>query len=627
MMRDYQCYKYCPLVGNSIRLLGLSATDGYSNTLKTVNVNEAPPYFALSYSWGQQIQDVPMIVDGQVVLVSPSVADAIEQLRGLTVDDSVSTARVEWIWIDKICINQCDLSEQSKQVQLMNSIYSKAIRTLIWLGPDYDSCSAAWRLIDRIYSVFRRENPDAEFMTDIPLRMYSSQKHAVLGLPRWDDKLWQHLRRLFESLWFTRVWVIQEVALSQKDPIILHGQRTYPWHRLGWVSAWMYRNGYQRLAQVPNRMQNVNTISSIRQSRTLWRLDALLYNSKGFCATDQRDKVYGLLGLAIESQNATQMPTAIQPNYTLEVAEVYIKAALFLLREYKLLSFLTCPNGILDNAPQIQHQHQPKSLPSWAPNWCDSTVIERDSAKSLSWISDPGIENPVVLGFPGNYNASSGLSVKLFDSPNQSMLRLSGLKVDIVVSVTQFDNELESPKKAAHDPPLLQLWKVALPFRPKGRTLANWIASWVEATTAEQHHLSGRTAEQIFKDGAAYLYTILSSNKYQQPYSASGQNIIELLSKLSNGGDAEIYTALASNFCLNRKFIVTLEGRMGIAPMKALLDDLVFVIFGGGVPYILRAHKNGFLFVGQSCINGLMGGEAVQAWQRGELAEEILELQ
>ncbi|KAF2964937.1 hypothetical protein GQX73_g8625 [Xylaria multiplex] len=464
-------------------------------------------------------------------------------------------------------------------------------------------------------------------MTDIPLRMYSPQHHAVLGLPGWDDELWQHLCKLFESSWFARVWVIQEVALSQRDPIILHGQRTYPWHRLGWVSSWMYRNGYQRLPQVPDRMQNVNTISNIQQSRTFWRLDALLYSSQRFCATDQRDKVYSLLGLAIESQNATQIPTALQPNYKLEVGEVYIKVALFLLQEYKSLSFLTFPNGVPDNSPQNEHQYQSKSLPSWAPNWCNSTVIERDYAKTLSWISDPGIESPVVLGFPGNYNASSGLPIKLFDFSTRSVLRLSGLKVDIVVSVTQFDDELQSPKEAAHDPPLLQLWKVAFPFRPKGRTLANWIASWVEATTAEQHHLSGRTAEQICKDGAAYLHTILSSSKYQQPCAASGQDVIELLSKLSIGGDAEIYAALASNFCLNRKFIVTLKGRMGIAPRKALSDDLVCIIFGGGVPYILRAHKNGFLFIGQSYINGLMGGEAVRAWERGELAEEMLELQ
>ncbi|KAI0458461.1 HET domain-containing protein [Xylaria acuta] len=601
-MRDYPSYRYHPLVEKSIRLLGLNATDGSSGTLKTVDVNEAPPYFALSYSWGKQIQDVPMVVDGQVLSVSPSMTDAIRRLRELVVVDSTSTTRVKWVWIDKICINQDDLSERSNQVQLMNSIYSQAIRTLIWLGTDFDACSAAWGLIDQIYSVFQRENQRAEFVTDIPLRIYTDRNHAASGLPGWDDEPWKHLRRLFELPWFTRIWVIQEVALSPKDPILLHGQRTYPWYRLGWASSWVQRNGYQRLAKIPGRMQNADTISNIRRSRSLWRLDALLFiTSTKYHATDQKDKVYGLLGLAAESQDPTQTPDALRPNYSLEVAEVYKKVALSFLREYKSLSFLTRPNG-----------HQPEPLPSWAPNWCDSSVVERDITKSLSWISNLGTESPVTLGFPEHYNASAGLPVKLFDSPNQFVLKLSGLRVDTVVSSTQFDDKSQSFGRVAHDPPLLQLWKAALSFRPEGRALPDWIASWFKATTAEQQRISGRTADRILKDGSAYLYNVLSSS--------------DLLSKLSMGGDAEIYSALASNFCLNRKFIVTLEGRMGIAPVGTQQGDLVFVIFGGGVPYILRTQESGFLFVGQSYINGLMGGEAVHALEQGELAEEIIEL-
>ncbi len=153
-MGDPLPYVYSSLAANSIRLLGLSTTDNSSGTLKTVNLNEAPPYFALSYAWSVQARDVPIEVNGQMLSASSNLADAIRRLQELRVDDCASDNNVKWVWIDKICINQDDLSERSRQVQMMNLIYSQAIRTLIWLGPDCDTCSAAWRLIDQIYNVF-----------------------------------------------------------------------------------------------------------------------------------------------------------------------------------------------------------------------------------------------------------------------------------------------------------------------------------------------------------------------------------------------------------------------------------------------------------------------------------------
>lgn len=619
-MGDPRPYAYSPLVANSIRLLSLRTTDGSSSTLKTINLNKAPPYFALSYAWGVQTRDVPLKVNGQMLSVSSSLADAIRRLQELAVDDSALDNRVQWVWIDKICINQDDLSERSKQVQMMNSIYSQAIRTLIWLGPDCDACSAAWRLIDQIYGVFRRESPRARFAADIPFRLYSDQNHAASGLPGWDHELWRHLRRLFELPWFTRTWIIQEVALSRDDPILLHGQHGYPWHRLGWASSWLRRSGYLRLAQIPNRMQNVDTISNIRRSGACWRLDALLVTTSIKChATDQRDKVYGLLGLAAENQDPPYTCEALRPNYELDVGEVYTKVARFLLRESKSLSVLTRASGVSGDVSRAQRKHQSELLPSWVPNWCDYSVVEREVAKSLSWLSHPGTADAVTLGFPEHYNASAGLPVKLFESSSPSVLRLSGLKADAVVSAIQFGDKLQSFGGCARGPPLLQLWKAALPFRPEGRALTDWIASWVKATTAEQHLLGGRTAEQNVRDGSAYLHNLLSSSEYRQSYPAGDQAIMGPLSELSMGGDPEIYAALAGNFCLNRKFVVTREGRMGIGPTGTQPGDLISVIFGGGVPYILRMQESGFLFVGESYVHGLMGGEAVQAWQRGEL--------
>jgi hypothetical protein len=45
-----------------------------------------------------------------------------------------------------------------------------------------------------------------------------------------------------------------------------------------------------------------------------------------FQASDQRDKIYGLLGLAAETRNTAELPEALVPDYNLTVQDAYQKA-------------------------------------------------------------------------------------------------------------------------------------------------------------------------------------------------------------------------------------------------------------------------------------------------------------
>ncbi|PHH91522.1 hypothetical protein CDD83_125 [Cordyceps sp. RAO-2017] len=478
----------------------------------------------------------------------------------------------------------------------MNRTYSRAVRTLIWLGPDRDACSAAWQLVDKIYHVFQSQNPGARSVADIPFRLYSDPDHDTTGLPGWKHKLWQQLRNLFELPWFTRTWIIQEVALSRADPVILHGRRRYKWHRLGWAASWLRRNGYLRLDQVPNQIQNVETISNIRRSgsHSPWCLGALSVATSIKChATDQRDKIYALLGLAAESSDAADVPDLLRANYELGVAQVYTKAAIFFLWTYKTLSILTRAHGVSDDISRAQRKHKLDALPSWVPNWCDFAVTERHVAKSLSWLSHPTDARAATLQFPDHYNASCGLRAKLYESTDPSVLRLSGLQADVVVSTTSFDAAPQLSGGRAHDAQFLQLWRASLPVLRENTAVEDRIASWVRATTAEQFRLGGNTQAQTLKDGSAFLLDLLSRRGHQ----SDSPDIMVLLRKLSDGGRPESYVSLASNFCLHRNFIVTSKGRMGIGPSATLPGDGVFVIFGGGVPYIIRKLQGGSVFV------------------------------
>jgi hypothetical protein len=609
-----QIYRYRPLSPGSIRLLSLTPPQ----TLEAFDLHDAPPYFALSYAWGVQTPRAQIEVGGHILPISTSLAAAIKELQ--------KTGEFRWVWVDKICINQDDTLERSKQVQMMHLIYSSALRTLIWLGHDSGECSEAWQLVDHIYDVFRRENPRAEFIADIPFRLYSAQHHTSSGLPSLDHKLWGDLRRLLKLPWFTRVWIIQEVVLSRDDPTILHGQQRYQWNRLAWAASWLRRNGYLRLPQIPNTMQNVDTISNIQRSSGCWRLDALLVTTSTKChASDQRDKLYGLLGLAAEMQ---AMPNpALLPDYNLTVDKIYTNAALYFLS--RSLSVLTRANGLSGAATQSQrvNMSQLEGLPTWVPNWCDYLVSERVIAKSLSWLQYQGKAGEVgVLGFPKHYNASAGREICISLTRDPAVVRLGGLKADLVRYTIPFDDEKTQAPDDGRLPPLLRLWETILPLllserKPSQTQMTTLVASWVKATTAEQHALAGRTAEEMLKDGLAYLRQHYTSKDRCHSWLA-----LELLGKIDVGGDGSTYAALASNFCFGRNFILTHGGHIGIAPLDTSAGDVVAVLFGGGVPYILRQQGTGFLFVGESYVSGLMAGEAIESFERQGLKKEMFEL-
>lgn len=84
--------------------------------------------------------------------------------------------------------------------------------------------------------------------------------------------------------------------------------------------------------------------------------------------------------------------------------------------------------------------------------------------------------------------------------------------------------------------------------------------------------------------------------------------------------------ALARNYCYNRAFFVTANGRIGIGPAGSRSGDKVAVLFVGGVPYILRPRRSSYTLVGEAYVNGLMEGQAVDNWRAGEARRETFHI-
>lgn len=79
-------------------------------------------------------------------------------------------------------------------------------------------------------------------------------------------------------------------------------------------------------------------------------------------------------------------------------------------------------------------------------------------------------------------------------------------------------------------------------------------------------------------------------------------------------GDADQFGVLVGKACHEREFFVTSHGRMGLCPRDTRAGDLIVVLYGGSVPYVLRkAGENGWRFVGECYVDGIMFGEAMRS--------------
>ncbi|TQN66011.1 Heterokaryon incompatibility protein 6, OR allele [Colletotrichum shisoi] len=445
-----------------------------------------------------------------------------------------SNPPVRHIWIDSICIDQSNLAERASQVSLMGQLYQTAIRTLIWLGPDDSSdCYGAWELLDSIYHVFRQQNHGAKEPSEIPARMYRPSAHDASGLQPWEDFRWSHLKNLMARRWFSRIWVVQEVALSTLDPIFLHGDQSFPWSHFGWAAAWLRKNGYMRLSPVPEQLRNIDTMANLQPAQTLWPLDALVSITQvKFNASDQRDKIYGLMGLARECQDPPAVPPELRPDYQIDVTDLYPRVGRYMLQQSRSLAFLTRARCV-DGSTTRRQRGEVLDIPSWCPDWSDFKNPNEGIATSLS-----------------QFSAASGLELEIRHEDDPRVLSLEGIRVSTVDVAMPF--AVHPSRKVEPEQPfaeqMTRILSEALKLL-KREPIPSWTRQFVSVTTVEQHSFVGRDWDQTGADGAAYIHHLLLNDVSLSSLceeQSGDPNALFVLRESSSGGAADYYKSTSS---------------------------------------------------------------------------------
>ena len=91
---------------------------------------------------------------------------------------------------------------------------------------------------------------------------------------------------------------------------------------------------------------------------------------------------------------------------------------------------------------------------------------------------------------------------------------------------------------------------------------------------------------------------------------------------------AEHFMDMMRNHTMRRKFFRSRRGYVGMGSAGTQPGDLLCVLFGGKIPFILWKVRDGggFYLVGDAFVDGAMRGETIEMYEKGELVAHMFDL-
>jgi hypothetical protein len=621
---------------------------------------QAPNFNALSYCWGDPQDPKLILLDGISVPVTKNLHSALLKLR--------RNSKVINYWVDAICINQQDNEEKSWQVQMMKDIYRHAQRVTVWLGPSDAQTDAAMIYIkalgDRALSCWLHQNPKFAREQWIKLAvmpvthrdpgiangryLIASARHPITGseigrytLSALNDLYYsisgkhnndlkfpiRDLERLLTLPFWGRTWVMQEVIVAQHVNFRCGSKLVSFEHFIATLEAFevlrsiIFATAFMRTVMTPYELSITDATFRAKAVRMLrlrrqfsFEPYPLIYLLQQTCiaehgqptfldATDPRDKVFGLLGLA--SDKVALEEKGVTPNYRFSCQEIYATTTTALI-DLGHANVLSC----------VQFPKTQVGLPSWVPDW--SAPLN----PPLQRYTTGGLASP-------KFSASMGLG---------PLIRLSYHTEDVVTGLSTsgiiFDTIFDTGKP----------WD-AIMSKPRMRH-NSWISEWLEVldklTLLHGHEcimVEDERREAIIRTSTADCSATKTSDGLMR---MTSERKLASVIAMYNGEDLGVIETLGLGKILRsrgyvcgidepalREFqvyeyendvatrakgrmpYITKKGYLGLGPKNLRNGDLVALLVGYDVPFVLRnAPNEKFELVGETYVDGIMDGEA-----------------
>jgi hypothetical protein len=621
-------------------------------------------YVALSYVWGDSSPSAQrqIYVNGCPIAVTQNLKTALQQLR-----KHYRIRQGFRIWADAICINQNDLVERGSQVAMMKRIYDAAWHVVIWLGPKADNSDSAMMAI-RYFSLRSKQYAD-------PLEgLYKYVDKIIIHIPgkiRWRHRsttarmrpsVYRAIYHLLSRPYFRRLWILQEVALGARNMPVLCGDRCVQADDIYRTVKILHSDGAvfgRDLVSCVHWWKDMQTSwghtggDAYGVSEKLWERPISIFESQDDAhaptfsanegmfgalllgreshASDERDRIYGILGLK-------QVAAVIQlvPDYNLTAIQIFTLFSQRLCASGDLnglrLSASAVPrigtrsfkiaNFTRPRKPKFVHHHRSVNtgcvhkLPSWI----------------ICWSCPP---NP-AFNIPG-------YSSPLFDYPtitplflDEKFMTLKGIIFDSISSLSAFHATESDASYPLSGPPVTSvygdhaatneaLWRTIVANRTRsGETAPDSYSSLLRLRLVrpgprkffQLHDFIARNQEMRLFD--RHLSDLFPGEKKYHPQHIEDRNgdypPIVFGRAHQEHFDATLW---AMRVLAWRRLVVTQGGYLGLAPAASMAGDIIAVLPGCHVPLVLRREGERFRVLGESYVHGIMAGELQEMLEQG----------
>lgn len=419
----------------------------------------------------------------------------------------------------------------------------------------------------------------------------------------WEETL-SVLHHLASSPWWERVWVVEEVILCCSATII-YGEVVAPLDTVERGGSMIHvhierccREFYQSLST--DHQSHLLAIShhtaALERLRHEWnlyadneaeRLQRFLAMTRTRGAYNARDKIYALLGLTKDCSERL----SIIPDYSIPTSQVYIQTAFKIIRH----------KNSLDIFATVEKKRTDSDIPTWCPDWSYNESGEENDlwVHSRSWKFNAGPVNGDVASL------SRG-----------RVLTIRGVHVD-TVSQTALPLSQDAPLS-----PLLDELSHMIRYNSE----------------PQSHYVTGGTVK------GAFCRTMLNDALETEPnkhvrLTEDNENLFTLWWDMIRNGngllldpddfpslDQGVVASVQAQLRIinqsfwfpndNRAFFTTQRGYMGFGPPDMRQGDLVAVLLGSRMPFVLREapasegyDESYYAVVGYCYLHGVMNGE------------------
>jgi hypothetical protein len=443
------------------------------------------------------------------------------------------------------------------------------------------------------------------------LQVAEDQEAAILD-PLFGDEAFSEDLLAFAALlkrpWFSRIWVIQEVAVA-RDVMMFLGRTDFDEVELAvHLGYLLYTNRSVFDGVLFRAMERDATFTKLSQDMILGlahlisltliaptaakgsllskverlSISTLLFFTMHHQSTDPRDRIFAWYGIAKDLD--------IPPDYNKSLSEVYAAVTIStILAERKFGEWQWI--GLNDRDPL-------DDLPSWVPEY------HRFFDQTLNHLS-PLLYNPLP-----NRVGANALVIARQDSTDHRVLHVSGYEIDSVTvtlaAAPRFP--VRRGAKSGNDPgfiELLRTWKSIFntgedDLYPTGGTRAEAFWKTVLADIAvDGFHKSTKEVRNgpnwfMRESGEASSRRLLPSDSHIPPARTKEESA--LVSALSQ----------SSRAFYERKMCSTSRGLMALVPPATKTGDIITVLRGGALAYVLRPVEQGmYSLVGEWYVKSL----------------------